>query len=232
MRRYLPLFVIALALQAGAGAPVSAQTLEGQTLTVSASAEVRAVPDVALVQLGVETQATTAQAAMADNSQRMERVVAALRGLGIPDTNLQTASINLMPIYRQDRAEDPPVLVGYRAQNSLAARLTDLSKAGAVLDAAVTAGANQVQGISFQLSDEMPYRLEALTQAGQRAFRKAEALARGLNVKLGAVDSAIESGYQVIPINERAGAADSSTPVLPGQVIVRSDVQVRFRLAQ
>lgn len=211
--------------------PAVAQTTETRLLTVAASAEVRAVPDIALVQLGVETQAPTAQAAMAENAQRMTRVISALRGLGIPDRDLQTSAVSLVPIYRQDRPQDAPQLVGYRAHNAVAAQLLELGKIGAAIDAGVAAGANLVQGVSFRLSDEMPYRQRALWQAGRNARLKAEALATGLDLRLGAVESATEIGHQVTPVSERAGAFGDATPVLPGELIVRVDVQVRFRIA-
>src|SRR5437870_13809134 len=96
--------VVALALQAPL-APVRADTTDSHTLTVTASAEVRARPDRALVQLGVETRAETAQAAMAQNNQAMNKIIEALKTLGIPDESrgetVQTSYINLSPIYTQ-----------------------------------------------------------------------------------------------------------------------------------
>src|SRR2546428_172438 len=102
---------------------------------------------------------------------------------------------------------------------------------GAAIDAAVTAGANQIQGISFGLSDEEPFRLNALQQAGAQARAKAGALAAGLGITIGAVDTVTESGVQVVPVGRSvapAPAVSTPTPVLPGELVVHADVQVRF----
>jgi uncharacterized protein YggE len=230
MRRLIPVFIVALMLTAGTKAPVAAQSAaDPPLLTVSATASVRAVPDRAVLQLGVETEAATAQAAMADNSTRMANVVAALQQVGISPSNMQTSSISLTPVYVHNNGQ-PPRLVGYRASNTVTAELTDLTRVGAAIDAAVMAGANQVQGVSFGLSNELSYRERALTMAGQTAVFKARALAVGLGITLGAVFSAQEVGYQVTPVNERAGAVDAGTPVLPGELVIQSTVQVQFRI--
>jgi uncharacterized protein YggE len=207
-------------------------------MTVSGSADVRAVPDRAMIQLGVTTRASNAQAAMAKNSALMAQVVAALKQLGIPDTDLQTSYINLSPVYNNPPPQDPPLepqLIGFEANNVLVARLSDLTKLGPAIDAAVNAGANQIQGISFELSDEEPFRLAALQQAGVQARAKALALAVGLGISLGDVETVSESGVQVVPVGRgvapvSSGAVSAPTPVLPGEMVVHADVQVLFSL--
>jgi uncharacterized protein YggE len=226
--------MVVFALQASL-APARAQETSTRSITVTASSDVRAVPDRAVLQLGVESRASTAQAAMAQNNALMSQVVTALRALGIPEQNLQTSYINLSPIYSNPPPTNPPTpaqLVGFQASNVIVAELTDLTKVAPAIDAAVTASANQIQGISFRLSDEQPFRLQALRNAGARARAKGEALAAGLGVTLGAVLSASEVEYQVIPVERGAApAADgTSTPVLPGELVVRAQVQVRFAI--
>jgi uncharacterized protein YggE len=225
--------MVVFALQASLP-PARAQETSPRSITVTASAEVRAVPDRAVIQLGVESRASTAQAAMAQNNALMSQVVEALRALGIPEQNLQTSYINLSPLYSNPPPTNPPTpaqLIGFQANNVIVAELTDLTKVAPAIDAAVTAGANQIQGISFQLSDEQPFRLQALRNAGTRARAKAEALAAGLGVTLGAVLSASEAEFQVIPVERATPAADgASTPVLPGELVVRAQVQVRYAI--
>lgn len=227
------LSLTALLLVAPVGA-ARAQTTEPPSITVSGSADMRAVPDVGMVQLGVTSRASNAQAAMAQNNDLMAKVVAALKQLGIPDTDLQTSYVNLSPVYNNPPPQNPPLppqLIGFEANNVLVARLTDLTKLGPAIDAAVTAGANQIQGISFGLSDEEPFRLNALQQAGAQARAKAGALAAGLGITIGAVDTVTESGVQVVPVGRSvapAPAVSTPTPVLPGELVVHADVQVRF----
>jgi uncharacterized protein len=218
--------------------PAKAQTTAPRTMTVSGSADVRAVPDRAMIQLGVTSRASNAQAALAQNNDLMGKVVAALKQLGIPDTDLQTSYVNLSPVYNNPPPQDPPVppqLIGFEANNVLAARLSDLTKLGPAIDAAVNAGANQIQGISFELSDEEPFRLNALQQAGAQARAKAGALAAGLGITIGDVETVSESGVQVVPVGRGvapvpSGAVSTPTPVLPGEIVVHADVQVQFSL--
>ncbi len=211
-------------------------TTELRTITVTGSADVRAMPDRAMVQLGVTTRGSNAQAAMAQNNALMATVVAALKALGIPDTDLQTSYINLSPIYNNPPPRDPPLpplLSGFEASNVLVAQLKDLTKLGPAIDAAVAAGANQIQGISFQLSDDQPFKLQALQQAGARARAKAEALAAGLGVTLGDVEAVAEGGFQEVPVGRSSGAVavpavSTPTPVLPGEMLIHTDIQVQF----
>ena len=211
-------------------------TPPSHTITVSGSADVHVAPDEAMVQLGVTTRASTAQSAMSQNNAAMTQVVAALKALGIPDVNIQTSSVSLNPIYNQPPPQNPnlaPQLVGFEASNIVSITLTDLTKLGPAIDAGVAAGANQIQGISFQLSNEQPAQLEALTAAGVQARAKAQALATSLGVTLGSVDAILESTAQTTTVYPGAVAAPvaggaTSTPVLPGQIDVHADIVVRF----
>jgi uncharacterized protein len=235
---------VALLFQASYALAQTTETPDERYLAVVANAEVRTRPDRATVQLGVETRAETAQAAMARNNEAMDKVLEALRKLGIPNDDLQTSYVSLSPIYTQPQPTDPrmtpppPQLVGFQATNTVAADVAvdpnGESKVGPAIDAGVTAGANQIQGISFRLSDDQPAKLQALRQAAGRARAKGEALAVGLGVTIDRIDSASEVEYQVIPYDRTASpapAADGggvSTPVLPGQLVVRAQVQVKF----
>jgi uncharacterized protein YggE len=222
-----------------AGAPVAAQNAvqsPSRTLTVSAGADVAAVPDRAVVQLGVQTRASNAQMAMAQNNTLMAQVIAALKQLGIPDNQLQTSSVSLTPVYSSPPPQNPPVepqLIGFDASNIVIAQLTDLTKVGPAIDAAVGAGANQIQSIAFQVANDEPYRLTALQQAGALARAKAQALATGLGVTIGDVDAAVEGSFTATPVYNGGVAAPSASPavpVLPGQIILHTDIQVRFTL--
>jgi uncharacterized protein YggE len=212
------------------------QAVTFPTMTVTASAQVRAVPDMAIIQLGVSSRGSTAQEAMAKNNAAMGQIVDALKKLGIPDDHLQTSYVNLSPVYSNPPPRDPPIapqLIGFDASNVLAAELTDLTKVGPAIDVSVAGGANQIQGISFQLSDDQPFKVQALQAAGARARAKADALALGLGVTISSVASATESDVQVTPVNRGVTApapADTGTPVLPGELIVQAQVQVEFTI--
>ncbi|MGH6785857.1 MAG: SIMPL domain-containing protein, partial [Novosphingobium sp.] len=151
-----------------AAAPALAQTVAsgpvvaaGNTLlTVSAEGRTERAPDLAVFNAGVTSQGKTAGEALSANSADMARVLAALKRAGIADRDVQTSQLSLNPIYAQQRplpdgSYDPmgPKIVGYQASNQVTVRQRDLKSFGKVIDTLVEAGANQVNGPSFQMDD-------------------------------------------------------------------------------
>lgn len=230
MRRVAPVSVLTALLLSTAMFPVQAQTAPSRTITVTASAEVEAVPDRAELQLGVRIRAATAQAAMTQNNTAMTAVITALKGAGVPEADLQTSFVRLQPIYNSpaEGATTPPQLVGFEATNVVRAALSDLTKVAAAIDAGVTAGANEVLGIGFRLVNEDQVRQNALRQALSRARPKAEAAAAALGVTLGDVDAVVELTPGVAAYD--AAAIGGAVPVLPGTVTLRVDAQVRYTI--
>src|ERR1700712_562049 len=127
-------------------AAAQADQIRGTALTLSAYGEVRTAPDMATISLGVMTQAPTADEAMKANAARMTTVVAALKKAGVAERDIQTSGLSLSPqnVYEQNK---PPRLTGYQANNQVTVRVMNLPRLGAVLDACVGAGANEVQGV-------------------------------------------------------------------------------------
>ena len=139
---------LALSLPAGAAlaqGSMPVQAISGTRLDIVATGEVTRVPDVARINAGVVTQASSATAAIAQNAQRMERVIAALKRAGIAERDIQTSSINLNPEYRYAENQ-PPVLTGYRASNEVTVRFRDIAETGAIRAAQGAEGANQING--------------------------------------------------------------------------------------
>ncbi|MDO5704986.1 MAG: SIMPL domain-containing protein, partial [Paracoccus sp. (in: a-proteobacteria)] len=145
-------------------------------LTVTGEGQATAQPDLAVLSLGVTSQAQTAAAAMAANSDQQRAVIEALQEQGIEPRDIQTSGLNLsaMMDYGEGRA---PAITGYQAQNMVTARARDLARLGEVLDAIVQAGANEVQGISFQREDSRASADEARANAVTEARRRGEVLA-------------------------------------------------------
>lgn len=158
--------------------------LAGTRLDISATGESLRTPDIATIGAGVVTQAPSASQAMSDNAARMAATLAALRRAGIADRDIQTASIGLSPQYRY-ADNQPPVLTGYQASNQLSVRFRDVGRAGALLDALVAAGANQINGPNFAVDRPDAALDEARTAALAEARARAELYARaaGLSVK-------------------------------------------------
>ena len=206
-----------------------------QTFNLSAHGEVRIAPDMATISLGVMTEAPTAAQAMAQNAARMTQVIAALRAQGIAERDIQTSSLNLNPQYTY-RENQPPLLRGYQAQNQVTIRVTDLARLGQALDAVVSAGSNQINGISFGLQNPAA----AEDQARRAAVRELQSKARlyaeatGLNL-IRLVNLSEGGGYNPpppmpMPMFARAEMAQADTPVSGGELTVRIDINGVFEV--
>jgi hypothetical protein len=196
---------------------------------VTGSATIRSSPDEAVVTLGVQTQAPTAQGALQQNASRMNDVVKALLGDGVKPGDLATAWVNLYPNYDSSGT----AIVSYSAQNQINVTVRDLSKIGTVIDDAVGAGANLSSGIQFQLSDQNQGVERALAEAVANARAKAEALAAAGDATLGSVVTIAEntSGqYPPIPFAADAGRAEASTPISPPTLETQVTVTVVWSL--
>lgn len=234
------LLSIAALLPAAASAqvPVPMQTVvpEGTILDVSATGKVEIAPDIATIRAGVATQAPTAAAALQENARRMAAVIRALRQAGIAERDLSTSNVSLQPQYRYAENQ-PPVVTGYQASNSVSVRFRDIARAGGVLDALVKAGANQIDGPAMSLAEPDLALDAARRDAVARARARADLYARaaGLRVdRIVAIDEVGENdgGSPRPPVFQaRAMMADSApTQVLAGETEVTASVKVRFLL--
>lgn len=218
--------------------PMQVHAMAAQpALNLSAYGEVKVAPDMATITFGVQTEATTAQAAMADNARRMQEVFAALSRAGIADRDIQTSGLNLSAQY--DYVENqPPRLRGYQASNQVTVGIVDLTKVGTTADAVVSAGVNQINGISFGLKDPKAAEDQARVLAVRALQDKARLYAQALGVELGAIRSLNEGGgYTPQPpmpmYAARLQMADSaSTPVAAGEMTVRIDITGTYDLGR
>ncbi len=202
-------------------------------LTVTAEARVDQVPDLAEITAGVVTTAATASEASRQNAQQMARVIAAVRGARVAEADIQTVGLSLQPQYDyQDRKA--PQLTGYQAQNTVSVKLRDLQRSGAVIDALVTAGSNQIGGPTFRIANEEPVLDKARTQAVAKARARAELYARAAGMRVKRIARIVEGGAEPprpMPTMRMSMAADSApTPVQPGQVGLSAQVTIDFDL--
>jgi uncharacterized protein len=230
MRRILPftlltLAVLAVAAFAGIGRPEAARgdTATPDTVTTLGHGVVTLAPDEATVTAGVHTQAASAADALAQNAKLMNEVIAALKAAG--GGSLQTQQVSLYP-----QQNDQGQVTAYVADNSVAAT-TKIAGAGALVDAAVQAGANTVSGPSLSVSDRDARYREALGKAVDDARAKADALAKAGGFGVGVVSSVTEQAADAPrPIFDAAVAKSASTPVEAGTQDVTADVIVTFRI--
>lgn len=208
--------------------------LGATTLRLDAAGEVKAAPDLATISLAVSNQAPTAALAMQANAANMAKVVGTLRAAGIADRDIRTSELSLNPQYAYTPNE-PPRLTGYQAVNQVTVTVRDLKRLGATTDAAVSAGANGVNGISFGLSDPSAAE-DAARLAAVKALRaKAELYARATGYRIVRLVSLGEGASQAprppVPLMAmRAEAAQ--TPVSPGETTVRIEISGVYELAR
>ena len=229
-----PMILMALALTPAAATAQTEPAPAGTMLDVSAEGRVSRTPDVATIRAGVVAQAPTAAAALADQAARMARVLGALKRAGVATRDIATATIGLSPQYRYTDGQ-PPAITGYQATNSAAVRFRDVARAGAILDALVAAGANQIDGPELSVDQPDAALDEARTQAVARARARAELYARaaGLHVRriVSISETGADSGAPRPPIvYARAVAAGAQTEIAPGEKELGVTVQVRFLL--
>ena len=201
-----------------AGDPATPQ----RTVTVTGTGTASATPTRASVSFGVQTQSSTAKVALAANATDMRKVIAALQGAGAKD--VQTETVSLSPVFG-----DNQTVQGYTAVNTVSATVT-YDAAGATIDAAVDAGANQVYGPSPLADDADAVYQKALAAAVANARAHAETVAKAAGGTLGSVVTITEGGSAPVPVFGKAAGAADSTPVVPGAQETTASVTVTFEL--
>ncbi len=234
--RFVIQWGIVLLLVAGGAGAQQAGVPEPPQIVAQGTADVRVPSDRATIRFGVQFQAADARAAQGRVNEQMQRVIQAVRRLEIPQERIRTERLELFPVYEAPMPgrEYNPRLVGFRAANLVSVELENPARLGPVIDAAVGAGANSVEGIEFSVANEAPHRAHALQQASQEAQGKAKAIAAALGVTLNRLLEAREGGVDVTPPRPLlfARAAMADTPVQPGEVIVHASVTVRYSIGQ
>jgi uncharacterized protein len=225
--------------------PAAADQTKPDTIAVMGEAEVLLAPDFAKIEVGVITQGPVVADALAINNEKMSHVVEALRGLNIPDKDIQTASFNITPKYEKAASGDYDssemrAIVGYYITNKVVLTVYDLSKVAKIVDASVQAGANMGGEVSFQVKNVGQHMDDARRAAVANAYHKASVLTEAAHMRLGRAlsitDNQANSEY-----NGRAGAnvemvivtaERRETPILPGLITLTSQVTVVFQTKQ
>jgi uncharacterized protein YggE len=207
------------------------------TLNLAAYGETQARPDMASLNLGVVTDARAAAEAMAANAQRMAQVMAALKAAGIAPRDIQTSNLNLNAQYAYDQGQAPR-LTGYQASNQVTVTVHDLARLGAAVDATVSAGATQVNGISFGLNDPTAAENAAREQAVRALAAKADLYARATGYRVSRLVSLSEGGGYAPPppmpmiMSAMKRGAVAETPVAAGELKVRIDISGLYELGR
>ena len=240
-RARISLVMVVLALAAaiavvpavGAASDTDAVEASPRTLSVNGAGAASAAPDIADIELGVETIDDDPKAAIADNTAAMESVIAALIDLEIDEDDIQTQSFYMWAEQEYRGPEAPSGEFRYRVVNQIVVRVRDISMTGEVLGAAFEAGANNVGGITFGVEDTQALEEAARDAAVNNALAKAEQLAERLGVSVGSLRhiTEISGAFPQQALVERAVALDvggAAVPVSPGDFTVSVSLNIVF----
>ena len=205
-------------------------------IVVSGRGEVQVAPDRAQVQVGMETQAKTAVLASQENNRKQAAILAAIRALGIPASQIQTLNYSVMPIQRYDEKTQRVVIDGYQVSNIVQVVTDKIEQAGPIIDAALTNGGNRVAGLDFLVKDRAKAQETALTKAVESARRQAEVAARAaggqiaelLELNINEYERPQPRAMMAMATMEMADAA-APTPVNEGMATVAVSVTTHWR---
>jgi uncharacterized protein YggE len=228
--KYLTALAAAFTAATLLAAPASAETEPPALISVTGEATVSVAPDLAQIDGGVTSEAKTAREASDANNAAMGKVLLALKGAGIEEKDFQTSRLSLQPQSAPNRT-GPPAAIGYRASNRVTIRVRDVTKVANVIDTLVGAGANEIGGINFMVSQASKLLDEAREQAVADARRKAEIYAKAAGVTLGAPLSISEEGSPgPMPFRKMAAGMAVSAPVAQGEETLAVTVSVSWAI--
>ena len=203
-------------------------------ISVSGEAHVSAAPDLVQIDAGVASDAKSAKEASDANNAAMGKVLLALKGAGIAEKDYQTSRLSLQPQYGQNKSTGASPVVGFRASNRVTVKIRDVTKVAGIIDTLVSAGANDIGNISFEVTQASKLLDDAREQAVADARRKAEIYAKATGVTLGAPLSVSEGGAPVPLFKARMATAPMAAPaaVAPGEETLSVTVNVSWAIKQ
>lgn len=207
----------------------------GRTLSVSGSGEAFLAPDIAYINVGVHTEAATAAEAVADNNAQTEELIQALIDFGIAAEDIRTMNFSIWPMDQYDPVTGRPTgEKTYAVDNTVYVTVRELNGLGDLLDAAVTAGANTVNSIQFDVADKDDALQQARAEAVEDAREQAQAIAQAAGLSLGEIQSISFVNPQPYPIFDGRGgggaAAEAAVPIQPGQLTFTVTAYVTYVL--
>ena len=204
---------------------------------VTGEGKVSVVPDVATLSLGVEAQATTVAQAQNEASSAMEAVIGELKASDVDEKDIRTSRFSIYPVRRWDQNREEEILLGYRVNNMVTAKIRDVEATGTIIDAVTRAGGDyiRIDNISFSVDDPSEYYEEAREKAIDDAETKAQHLADTTGVKLGAPTYISESGGYAPPMTVRMDFAEAAPvpaaappSISPGETEITLTVHIAY----
>lgn len=216
---------LSLLLLLAAAIPTLAEE-KPSTIEITGRAAVMAMPTTIVISFSVESDSPKAQAAVRDNAERTEKVLAALKKVSDKDTKLRTTGFALSPVYEKTER-----VIGYRVRNTVVLESKDLDRAGAFIDEAAEAGVSRIGNLSFTNDKEEDLRKEASLEALKGAIRDAEALAKaaGMGIKR-ILNISYDSREHPTIVMRDAAPAVARTPIVVGEIPLQVEVRVTFEV--
>lgn len=214
--------------------PAFASEAPKTVVQVSGSSQKEVMPDIAVINLSINSVNANLEKAKNENAQIVNRVFGSLNAQGVPDEKIKTSTYQVDPIYNYEK-DRLPKLEGYRITNSLEIR-TSIDKVGILINELTSAGANEINSIRFEMENERDSKNEALKDAVADALKKGEVIATALNKKVARVTLVNESGvsYHPVMMESRMLKSASMDGVVPnisaGKVTIGANVQVTIEL--
>jgi uncharacterized protein YggE len=230
---FVSLFVLlAILLSSCAGVGVNEKSL--RTMTVTGRGEVYLIPDIAYINIGTRSEALDVATALADNNQQAKSISDVLTEQGIDPKDIQTTAFNVYP-YQNYGPDGQPSEMKYVVENTVNIKVRALNRLGEILDAVVRSGANQINGISFDLEDKKQAESEARRLAIQDASEKAQELADLAGTNLGELQNiSVYSNGSAQPVFNAKGSGYSDVasvaPISSGQMIISADANLVYSL--
>lgn len=207
---------------------------EKQTLTVNGKGEMSAAPDVAYLNLAVETMAKSASQAVKENAEKTNSVMEAIKAKLGENDKVSTAGYNLSPIYEYNNQTNKSEFKGYKASNQIVAEVHNLKQIGAIIDSTAEAGLNNISGLRFDTTKSAELRKKALAEAVKDAKATAEILAQAAGVKITRILQLSPSYDYPVPVYRDFAvakeAAAAPTPIEPGDLTINATVNIVFEI--
>lgn len=230
---FVSLFVLlAVILSSCSAVGVNDKSL--RTMSVSGRGEVYLIPDIAYINIGTRSEALDVATALSDNNKQAKSISSVLSEMGIDPLDIQTTAFNVYP-FQNYGMDGQPMELKYVVENTVNVKVRDLNRLGEILDAVVRSGANQINGISFDIEDRKQAESEARRLAIQDATEKAQELAGLAGISLGEVQNiSVYSNGNPQPVYDAKGggyyAEASAAPIASGQMIISADANLVYSL--
>ncbi|MCL2323697.1 MAG: SIMPL domain-containing protein [Oscillospiraceae bacterium] len=219
-------FTFSLGLNIKEASAASIENKSARTIQVTGTSSIKANPDIAILNVGVTTNGTSTTSVQSDNTKVMNKVLASVKALGVADKDIKTVNYYMNPEYDQSNTKSGSKIVGYTLSNMVQIKVRDVNKAGEVLAAAVDAGANVNNGITFSLSNSDDYYNQALSNAMANAKSKADTIAKAIGVKIGVPSTIIENNSYYTPYFSNNVAMGSPAPAPSAAAITQGEIEI------